>query len=303
MILLLLFLMILLGGAFYAYRIGFYSPKKNRDKLPSTSGHQYDPYRDAMARVYKQLNDRPFEFVTIQSHDGLTLSGRYYHTANGAPLDIGFHGYRSSPLTDFSGGSELSFHLGHNLLLVDQRAHGRSQGRTIAFGIQERQDVLQWVRYAVSRFGAETAITLYGISMGGATVLMASELELPENVKAIIADCPYSSPVEIIRHVGRTMPVPGFLVLPFAVLGAAVFGGFNLLKTDAAQALRKANVPVLIIHGEADSFVPCEMSDLKSQNPERITRCTFPGADHGISYLVDTPRYQKIVTEFLENIL
>jgi pimeloyl-ACP methyl ester carboxylesterase len=99
------------------------------------------------------------------------------------------------------------------------------------------------------------------------------------------------------------MPVPGFLVVPFAVLGAAVFGGFNLLKTDAAQALRKANVPVLIIHGEADSFVPCEMSDLKSQNPDRIIRCTFPGADHGISYLVDTPRYQKIVTEFLENIL
>lgn len=303
MVILLILLAVILGGSYYAYRIGFYSPKENRERIPPTNGHQYDPYREDMARIFRQLNERPCEFVTITSQDGLILSGRYYHTKGGAPLDIGFHGYRSSPLTDFSGGSELCFKLGHNVLLVDQRAHGKSQGSTITFGILERRDVLRWVDFAVDRFGADTKITLYGVSMGAATVLMASELDLPDNVKGIVADCPYSSPIGIIRHVGREMPVPNFLVAPFAVLGAAIYGRFDLLETDCARAVQHARVPILIIHGEADGFVPCEMSDLAGSNPALITRYTFPGADHGISYLHDTPRYQKIVSDFLKMVL
>jgi len=248
------------------------------------------------------LKDRPCEFVTVTSHDGLTLSGRYYHVKDGAPLDIGFHGYRSSPLTDFSGGSELSFRMEHNVLLVDQRAHGKSEGRTIAFGIQERQDLLKWVEYAVNRFGADLQILLYGISMGGATVLMASELPLPKNVKAIIADCPYAAPIEIILHVGKKMPIPNWLIRPFAILGAKIFGGFDLTETDARKAVNNTPVPILIIHGEADGFVPQEMSDIVESNPEMVTRYTIPGADHGISYLVDAPKYRLIVTEFLKKV-
>lgn len=296
-------LLILLGGSFYAYRVAFFSPRKDRDRIPPTNGPQYDPYREEMKRIYHQLNDRPCEFITVYSHDGLKLSGRYYHIKDGAPLDIGFHGYRSSPLTDFSGGSELSFSLGHNVLLVDQRAHGKSEGRTISFGIQERLDLLAWVNYAVERFGDDTKIILYGISMGGATVLMASELELPENVKGIIADCPYSSPIDIILHVGKNMPIPGWLIRPFAILGAKIYGGFDLCETDAFTAVQNAKVPILIIHGEADGFVPCEMSDIAAQNPQMVTRITVPEADHGISYLVDTQKYRQAVTEFMEKAL
>ena len=73
--------------------------------------------------------------------------------------------------------------MGHNLLLIDERAHGRSEGRTITFGIQERWDVESWARFAVERFGADVQIILYGVSMGAATVLMAAGLDLPENVK------------------------------------------------------------------------------------------------------------------------
>ena len=107
-----------LCGGYYAYRIAFFSPKKNRNRLPSTSSPKYDPYRAEMKRIFEQLQNRSFETVTIRSRDGLALSGRYYHIQDGAPLDIGFHGYRSSPFTDFSGGSELSFCLWHNLLSV-----------------------------------------------------------------------------------------------------------------------------------------------------------------------------------------
>lgn len=292
-----------LGGAYYAYRRAFYSPMEGRGEVKSIKGENYDPYRPEMRRIYQQLKERPFEEVSVVSHDGLTLTGKYYNVKDGAPLDIGFHGYKSNPYTDFSGGSELSFQMGHNLLLVDQRSHGKSEGKTISFGILERQDLLRWVDYSIERFGSDVKILLYGVSMGGATVLMASELPLSHNVKGIIADCPYSSPLEIIQDVGKKEGLPPWLIRPFAILGARIFGGFDLVECNARDAVKYTQVPILIIHGEADGFVPQEMSDFVRSNPEMVTRYTFPNADHGISYLVDTPRYHQIVKEFVNHIL
>lgn len=306
MIFFLLFLAVaifFLSGAYYAYRVAFYAPNKDRDRIPRFEGEKFEPYREQMLGIFQGLMDRPCEFVTITTFDGLRLSGRYYHVADGAPLDICFHGYRSCCLTDFSGGAKLSLSMGHNLLLVDQRAHGRSQGSTISFGIKERQDLLCWVEYAVERFGKDVKILLHGISMGAATVLMASELPLPDNVKGILADCPYASPMDIILHVGRNHPIPPWLMKPFVILGAKIFGGFDVRETDAYRAVKNAKVPILILHGESDTFVPCEMSNLVLHNPQLVKRFTFPGADHGISYLVDTPRYERLVREFAESVL
>lgn len=303
-ILLLIALAGVLGFSYFAYRIAFYAPYKDRDAIPATSGAQYDPYREVMKLIYHQLADREYEDVYITSRDGLRLHGRYYHVRDGAPIDIGFHGYRSCSLTDFSGGAELCFELKHNLLLVDQRAHGKSEGKTITFGILERYDCLDWVDWALDRFGEATQILLYGISMGASTVLMASELPLPQSVKGIIADCPYCSPVRIICKVSDGMRIPAKLVRPFLILGAWLYGGFRLCETDAAAAVKNSRVPILIIHGEADSFVPCEMSaEVMDACPERIQRHTFPGAEHGISYLVDKDRYSRIVKEFIGNVL
>lgn len=302
-ILLCLFIIVILAGSYYAYRIAFYSPKKERDQVVKPKDSQYDPYRPEMRRLYRQLSERPCEFVSITSRDGLKLSGRYYHVKDGAPLDIGFHGYRSHPLTDFSGGTELSFQMGHNVLLIDERAHGKSEGKTISFGISERLDLLEWVNYAVDRFGEDVKILLYGVSMGGATVLMASDLPLPENVRGIIADCPYSKPLDVILHVGKQRSLPDRLIRPLAILGARIYGGFDLLETDAERSVQNTKIPILIIHGEADHYVPCEMSELVSANPAMVERHTFPDAAHGISYLVDTPRYHKIVKAFVQKVL
>ena len=303
-ILLCLLTIVILGGSYYAYRIAFYASPKNRDQVVKPKDPQYDPYREEMRRIYHQLNDRPCEVVSILSHDGLKLSGRYYHIKDGAPLDIGFHGYRSHPITDFSGGTELSFQMGHNVLLIDERAHGRSEGSTISFGIQERLDLLDWVHYAVERFGTDVEILLYGVSMGGATVLMASDLDLPANAKGIVADCPFVNPLDIILSVGKNTSFPQWLIRPFAILGAKIYGGFNLLETDAVQAVKRTKIPILIVHGEADRYVPCSMSaDAEDANPQMVTRYTFPDAAHGISYLVDTPRYHRIVKEFVQKVL
>ena len=292
----------ILGGSAYAYRTAFYNPPSDPDIAPNMDGSVYEAYREEITRMYRQLRDREYEAVTIFSDDGLKLFGRYYHIRDGAPLDICFHGYRSRSLTDFAGGSEMSFEMGHNLLLVDQRAHGRSEGRTISFGIRERWDVLRWVDYAVERFVPESRILLYGVSMGAATVLMASGLDLPANVRGIVADCPYSRPMDIILHVGKSNPLPQWLIRPFVILGAKLFGGFNVREADAAEAVSRTNTPVLIIHGEADSFVPPTMSELShSTNCSMVQRVTFPGANHALSYLSDTPRYRKIVQEFVNS--
>jgi len=303
-LLLCLFIIVLLAGSYYAYRIAFYSPPKNRDHVVKPKDSQYDPYREEMRRIYHQLNDRHCEFVSIVSHDGLKLSGRYYHVKDGAPLDICFHGYRSHPITDFSGGTELSFLMEHNVLLIDERAHGKSEGSTISFGIQERLDLLDWVNYAIKRFGINVQILLYGISMGGATVLMASGLDLPSNVKGIIADCPFAKPLDIILYVGERTSFPNWLIKPFALLSARIYGGFDLLETDAVRSVQNAKVPILIIHGEDDRYVPCWMSEpVAEANSQMVRRVTFPGAAHGISYLVDTQRYHQIVKEFNSNVI
>lgn len=302
--LLILILGVLLGGSYYAYRRCFFSPQEGRDVLPGFESERYDEHRDQILAFCDKLINRPCEYVTVESQDGWTLSGRYYHVADGAPLDIGFHGYKSSCLTDFSGGSLLSLEMEHNLLLVDQRSHGKSQGHTITFGVLERYDVVSWVYYALNRFGMDTKITLYGISMGGATVLMASNLELPENVKGIVADCPYSSPKEIICHVMRNEGMSPPLVWPFVRLAARIYGGFHICDASAVEAVKEAKIPILLLHGESDSFVPCEMSQkIQLSNPQLVRRFTFPGADHGLSFLMDGPGYRKIVVDFMDEIL
>lgn len=297
-------LAIVFGGAYYAYYIAFYSPMKDREKIPEIKDEKYKVHKNAIRDLYRELQNKPCEFVAVQSKDGLTLSGRYYHVQDGAPLAIGFHGYRSCWLVDFCGGADIAFQMGHNVLLVDERAHGKSQGRSITFGIKERQDLLCWVDYALNRFGPDTKILLYGVSMGAATVLMASGLALPKNVKGIIADCPYSSPLDIILEVGKQTGYPPKLIRPFVILGAKIFGGFDVTEISAEEAVRSSKIPILLIHGVDDNFVPAEMSEeIAKANPEKVTRHTFPGADHALSYMVDTPRYRKLVTEFVQHVL
>lgn len=297
-------LLVILLISYICYRIAFFSPNKNREGIPETKGKQYEPHREAMRRIFSQLAARNYEDVTIVSRDGLRLAGKYYHVRDDAPLAIAFHGYRSCSLTDFAGGSEICFEMGQNLLLVDQRAHGRSQGKSITFGIEERFDCLSWVNYAVARFGSDIPIFLYGISMGATTVLMASAFPLPDNVKAIVADCPYSSPCAIIRSVCRKLHYPPRLTCPFVVLGARLFGHFNLNATTAAEAVANARIPILIIHGDADSFVPASMSEeIANAGPAFVRRETFPGADHGISFLVDEKRYKALVKDFIHDVM
>lgn len=292
--------------AWYSYRTAFYSPEKRKeDDYAIPRGEQYEKERQRMLSLIRQMDEIPYEAVTISAQDGTKLSARYYHVRDGAPLQIQFHGYRGTAVRDFCGGNKLAREAGQNTLVVDQRAHGKSGGTTITFGIRERMDCLCWAEYANQRFGSDTPIFLSGVSMGAATVLMASELELPTNVIGIIADCPYSSPEAIIRKVCREdMRLPPILVMPFIRLGARLFGHFDLREASAVQAVRNTNVPILLLHGEDDRFVPCDMSrEIFDACTGEQTRITFPGAGHGLSYIVDTGTYSEAVSRFVDQCL
>lgn len=307
MTLLLILLFLILGillGAWYAYNTAFYSPRNRRISVNEPiKGAQYEAVADNITRISSIMQRIPFEEVTIESFDGTKLYGRYYHLRDGAPVEILFHGYRSHPFRDCSGGHALSRKMGFNALVIDQRAHGNSGGHTICFGIKERQDCLCWVNYVNGRFGQKTPVILSGLSMGAATVLMSASLELPGNVACIIADSPYSAPSAIIEKVCQDQHYPVPLCRPFLHLGAFLFGGFRLNGCTANEAVTHAKVPVLLLHGEADHFVPCGMSlEIAAHCASRVEAATFPEAGHGLSYMTDPVRYEKVVCHFLQSI-
>lgn len=301
LLLLLLCLAGVVGFSFYAYRIAFYSPKKGREHYEAARTGQYAPLYDTMTALITQLEQLPARQVCISSFDGLKLYGRYYHVQDGAPLQIQCHGYRGHALRDFCGGSKLARELGHNMLLIDQRAHGKSEGHTITFGVKEARDCLSWAEFAVREWGDSLEIFLTGVSMGAATVLSAARLPLPDNVKGIIADCPYSSPKKIICKVAEERHFPPALTYPFVCLGGFLFGGLLLRKKDSpVEAVKHTQIPILLLHGEDDRFVPWDMSrEIFDACASPKTLVTFPGAAHGVSYLADPQKYKKAVAGFV----
>ena len=294
----------LLIGCWFAFCTCFYSPASHRaspDEL--VHGQQYDAVAADIARITGIMKRYTFKEVTIRGYDGTKLYGRYYHLKDSAPVEVIFHGYRSHPFRDCSGGHALSQKLGFNTLVVDQRAHGSSGGTCICFGIKERYDCLQWIHYLNEQYGKDIPIILSGLSMGAATVLMSTSLELPANVACIIADSPYSSPRAIIEKVCADRHYPVTICRPFISLAARIFGNFSLDACTAKEAVRNSKVPILLLHGEADHFVPCQMSlEIAANCASRVEVATFPGAGHGLCYMTDPVRYETVVCNFLQSV-
>ena len=287
-------------GLFAAYHKVFYSPVKGMSETESANALGNHPFREKADALTQKVCEKPCEFVETRSFDGLKLSGRYYKGKDNMPLCICFHGYRGSAVRDFAGGGLYLMKQGYHVLLVDQRAHWRSGGHTITFGIRERRDVLTWVQFVNRRFGDDVPVRLFGISLGGGTVLMGSGQELPGNVKGIVADCPFNSPKDIICHVCRLIHLNPDVCWPIVWLSAHIYGHFNINETTAAKEAVKTKVPIMIIHGEGDNFVPMSMSkEVRDANPSMVEMHTFPKAGHGLSYLYDTERYERLVKEFM----
>ena len=289
---------VFLAISYAAYDYCFRSHKYRQANEYDVPDTDFKP--KALENILSLINT-PFEFVNITSHDGLKLSARYYHFRDGAPVGIIMHGYRSNYCRDGSGGFALLKDMGFNLLLPDQRAHGKSEGRVISFGINERKDCFGWTKYITERFGNETQIILVGISMGAATVMMASDIVSDTNVKAIVADCGYTSAKEIIMHVAGSMHLPSRIGYFFAKAGARIFGNLNICEHSCVDSLKNTQIPVIVIHGEADCYVPCKMSYLCYESCSSYKEIlTVAQAAHATSFYINTKAYTEKVCAFLK---
>ncbi|MBR3750877.1 MAG: alpha/beta hydrolase [Clostridia bacterium] len=274
-------------------------PPKEEFEIPE--GDIYLPHKMQMVAWMKQARSLPHEEITITSYDGLKLYGKYYQCNPGGIIELMFHGYRGNSERDLCGGIERCFKLGHNVLMVDQRACGKSEGRVITFGVKESRDCKAWIDYTVARFGKDVRILLCGVSMGASTVMMAAGREMPENVIGVLADCGYSSQREIIRLVTKNMKLPPKFMYLYIKLSASLLGGFNIDEYPPIQALKNCKVPVMIIHGEADDFVPCYMAqECYDACASRKCLVTIPNAGHGLAYMIAPDKYIASMKEFFE---
>ena len=294
-----IFLIILFFAVtFVCFRMTFYAPNKRKNS-PLPVGGKFEQYKDLISGWADKTAAIPYEDVYVKSFDGLTLHGKFYEYQKGAPIEIMFHGYRGTVERDLCGGVLRCFKLKRSALLVDQRARGKSDGNVITFGVKERFDCTFWAEYAYNRFGDKVKLFLTGISMGAATVLMASSMPLPKTVVGVVADCGYSTPKDIIKLTVKKMKLPPALFYPFIKLGAKIYGKFNLEEFSPVEAMKYSRLPVLFIHGDEDNFVPAKMSYINYDACTTKKRILIvKGASHGMSYPVNQDEYIKAVNDF-----
>ena len=264
----------------------------------------YGKYYNHIRSGNQWLMDHNAEDVYIKSKDGLKLHAYWIPAEKPRGTILFAHGYRSTMLVDFGLVFGFYHSLGMNLLVPDQRCHGRSEGRFITFGIKESGDMACWIDHHNRCYG-KFPMMLSGLSMGAATMLYLVDKPLPENVKGMIADCGFTSPKEILACVFRNaVHLPAGPTLWVTDIMARIFAGFSLDQEDTRRCLKNAKLPVLLVHGLDDDFVPCEMT------MQAYDACTGPkelllikDAGHGVSFLVDREKYIQTIIRFLDDCL
>lgn len=293
-------LSIALGYACFLYSFVRRKCERADYKHPKSTA-KYGEHEEKVKKAIAEYDSRAKEDISIISKDGLRLYASYIEPENKTEkLVIAFHGYRSSARADFSPVFRKLLDNGCSLLLVEQRCHRRSEGKYIGFGVLEAEDVALWCDHATARFGKDTRIYLYGVSMGAASVTMASH-GLPPSVKGIIADCGYSSPRAIVTHVLKNeKKIPTFPTVSIIDFLLRIFAGYSLRDNSSTEAIKKSSLPFLIIHGALDRYVPTEMAhEIYNARPENTELLIVDGAKHARSHLVNEELYLEKIIKFL----
>ena len=282
-------------------------------KMAGTDWNQYAPLlqeRKAfmLAQDHREISQMSFDNLKLHATFFPALEEYVDKTEMAAGKKkavICFHGYTSKGMSDYIGLSDYYLKRGYAMLLPDARAHGESEGEYIGFGCLDRKDALVWIHWLIQEVGEDVEIVLHGTSMGGATVLMTSGLELPAQVKGIVSDCGFTSPKEVFTHVLKSMyHLPAFPVIQGADIMNKKLAGYGMDECNAKREVAHAKVPILFIHGSNDTFVPTHMCN------EIYDCCASPkkkliveGAAHAESYYKDTEKYEQALNEFFDEIM
>lgn len=229
-----------------------------------TDAH-YEEFKKDICAAKAQMEKLPFTELYCTAEDGVKLYAKYYDFG-GAQTLICLHGMRSAPLNNFAVAALRFKEQGFNVLLPDQRAHGKSGGREITCGHRESEDLLEWIKLIKSRFNEKTV--LYGISMGAATIGFASDKIEEGDVCAAVYDCGFTSVGNLIRLIKKKYHAPA---LTFKLLKSKCKRKLGIdLDESVAEHIKYSKIPSVFVHGLEDTAVPPEDSK------ENYNACTAP---------------------------
>ena len=296
-----------LGETLYFYNRTMKRGNAKTDRTMKRAGTDWEKYFPLMEERKGFVMEQQHRDVYMTSFDGLKLHATYFPAIENTDIKkavICFHGYTGEGLSNHVAIADYFLKHGYAMLLPDARAHGESEGEYIGFGCLDRKDALGWIKWLIGECGEDVKIMLHGTSMGGATVLMTSGLKLPANVRGIVSDCGFTSPKEVFTHVLNSMyHLPAFPAIQGADLLNKKLAGYGMDECNAKYEVQKAEVPILFIHGSADTFVPCSMCHEIYDNcrsPKR--KLIVEGAAHAESYYKEMGTYEKALDEFAEEI-
>lgn len=236
----------------------------------------------------------------ITSFDGLKLHAYYIPTNNPKRMIVCAHGYKGKGEEDFSK-AVVHLHEDTDILLIDERCCGLSEGTIITFGAKEKKDIIQWVEYLNKEKNTNhLPIYLYGMSLGSASVCMTSSHHFDSEVKGIIADCGYSSFKDIALQLAKSwFHIPGWPIIPFLDFYCRVLGHFSLKEADASKALSQSTLPVLFFHGNDDTFVIPSNTQKNYESCSTQKEVTYiDGATHVTSIYTDEKTYFSKLNDF-----
>ncbi|PQD96830.1 alpha/beta hydrolase [Pradoshia eiseniae] len=290
----------IIGASFYFYNVAV--KRADKDFLNSDPNLAVSTPQTLQTEAKKWAGTVNFEEIAITSNDGLALTGYYLPAEEKTNKTVIIaHGYAGHAIGMYAYAKYYYEALGYNVLMPDARGHGKSEGDYIGFGWHERKDYIQWIDYVLDRNGKNSKIALHGVSMGGATVMMTSGEELPKQVKAVVADCGYTSALDILSYqLGEMYSLPSFPLIQSTSLLTKLRAGYSFEEASAVEQVKKTSLPIFFIHGEKDTFVPLEMVHelYEAANGEKELYIV-PGAEHGNAYNADPETYEKKVAEFL----
>lgn len=283
------------GASFYFFHVAQIREEKS---FINNNGRS----KDNSLYAYEQSFDQLTKETLWMTNQGLKQDAWYVpaETATNKTVIV-VHGFTNDK-EDMKPYAWMFHELGYNVLMPDNMSHGDSEGQIIGYGWNDRLNVIKWAEMLVEQ-NSDSEITLFGVSMGAATVMMASgEESLPDQVVNIIEDCGYSSVWDELKYQAKEMyNLPAFPILYEVSAISKIRAGFSYGQASSVNRLKNNTRPVLFIHGSDDTFVPTSMVYKNYQATQGEKELYIvKGAGHAKSFETDPQAYIEKISTFLK---
>ena len=278
--------------------------EKNNDALMEDLGGGWSEYfhiMDETKKLYSEITPNELE---LKYKDGKIRRGYFYENKNSDILIVFAHGWTSESFENLGFVGRFAINNGYNVLAVDAKGHGKSEGKLFGFAVSDYDALCEWCKYINSISDKKYHIFLHGVSMGGATVLYCSDKNI-DGLDGIIDDCGFTSPWEEFYH-GLLKYLKSKSLAKFILSTLNIIGRLCLkmnIKLNTKDCVMHSNVPILFIHGDKDDFVPTFMSidnyNSAINNGHENELWITEGCRHGTSCFDKIDEYEMRIVKFI----